>query len=280
MDLRRMKTVFIFVLLGINIMLSMVLYSARSYERQEKQTMVENLSGFLAKNMIYLPNTVTVPDSPEIYNFYLEKMFGSDHDLIEKFLGQNYENHGEGSFKSTRGTFSVESDVFKFYKSNPSDLITDFSQEKIEKLCRKEMDNLGVMSEVYEFNGFNYVDDGIRAIFTVKRNDDEFFDAYISFDVSEKGIFSVSGKNIISDLSVSGGSSPYYSVASILADLVKNEKLDPKISHTIVSIKPGYYIGKSAESYRNILAIPVWQIATDGGIILHYDARNGQEIEE
>lgn len=280
MDLRRMKTVFIFVLLGINIMLSFVLYSARNYERQEKQTMIENLSGLLAKNMIYLPKTVSVPDSPEIYNFYLEKMFGSDRDMIEKFLGKDYEAEGEESFKSALGRLSVEGDEFKFYKANPADSVTDFSQDKIEKLCRKEMENLGMMAEVYEFNGFNYVDDGIRAIFTVKRNDAEFFDAYISFDVSEKGVFAVSGKNIISDLSVSGGSAPYYSVVSILADLVKNDKLDPKLSHTIVSIKPGYYIGKSAESYRNILAIPVWQIATDGGIILHYDARNGQEIVE
>ncbi len=280
MDLRRMKTVFIFVLLGINIMLSFVLYSATNYERQEKQTMVENLSGLLAKNMIYIPKTVEVPDSPDTHNFYLEKMFGSDRDMIEKFLGKDYEAEGEEGFKSVLGRLSVEGDEFKFYKANPKDSVTDFSQDKIEKLCRKEMENLGMLSEVYEFNGFNYVDDGIRAIFTVKRNDAEFFDAYISFDVSEKRVFAISGKNIISDLSVSGGSAPYYSVVSILADLVKNDKLDPKLSHTIVSIKPGYYIGKSAESYRNILAIPVWQIATDGGIILHYDARNGQEIEE
>jgi len=69
-------------------------------------------------------------------------------------------------------------------------------------------------------------------------------------------------------------------VISILADLVKSEGLEKNVGHTIVSIKPGYYIGKSEESYRNILAIPVWQIATDRGVILHYDARSGQKIEE
>ena len=108
----------------------------------------------------------------------------------------------------------------------------------------------------------------------------EFFDAYISFDVSMDGILGVSGKNIVSKIKASDSNTPYYSVISILADLVKSQELEKNAAHTIVSIRPGYYIGKSEESYRNILAIPVWQIATDRGHILHYDARNGQKINE
>ena len=57
-------------------------------------------------------------------------------------------------------------------------------------------------------------------------------------------------------------------------------ELEKGVVHTIVSVIPGYYIGKTAESYRNILAITVWQIATDSGKILYYDARNGQLIKE
>ena len=143
-----------------------------------------------------------------------------------------------------------------------------------------EMENLGILAEVYAFGGINYVDERIKAIFTVRQEDMEFFDAYISFDVSENGILGVSGRNIVSKIKAFDSDTPYYSVISILADLVKSQELEKNVAHTIVSIRPGYYIGKSEESYRNILAIPVWQIATDRGHILHYDARNGQKINE
>lgn len=280
MDLRRMKTVFILVLAAINIMLLFVLYSTKNYEKEEKRVMVENVSTLLAENMIYLPETVQVPNSPDIYNFYIEKMFGSNRDMIVKFLGEEYTEQLSGTYESNIGTLTIEGDEFKFYKTAPQGKVADFSRENIEKLCREEMKTFGVMPDAYEFNGFNLVDMGTRAIFTVKKDKSEFFDAYISFDISDKGIYAISGRNIISGMSVSGGTSPYFNIVSILADLVRCERLEKNTAHKIVSIKPGYYIGKTAESYRNILAIPVWQIATDRGLILHYDARNGREIVE
>ncbi len=280
MDLRRIKTIFIIILLVINITLTFVLYNAKSYEREEKEAMVENLTALLAQEMIYLPDTVEVPDSPEIYNFYLEKMFGSNNEMVEKLLGKDYKATENGSYVSDLGRLTVLGDEFRLEWASPQGSVEDFSQDKIKKLCNDEMERLGIMSRIYEFNGFNYIDSGVKAIFTVKHDKAEFFDAYISFDVTHKGICGISGKNIISDLSASGGSTPYFNVVSILADFAKSEKLSEKAAHTIVSIKAGYYIGKNTESYRNIMAIPVWQIATDGGVILHYDARNGKEIQE
>ncbi|MBE7022890.1 MAG: hypothetical protein IJ285_04275 [Clostridia bacterium] len=280
MDLRRIKTIFIFILIAINIMLAFVLVSEKNSRSEEKKIITQNLSGLLEKNMIYLPEALEIPDSPDISSFYLEKMFGSDADMAEKFLGSNYTTDGSGRFESETGVLSVDGNEFKFFRKNPSGSVSEFSEEAIEKLCRDEMSGFGMIPEVYEFSGFNFVEDGTRAIFTVKHDDAEFFDAYIFFDVSEKGVFALSGKNIISEMNVAESNTPYFSVVSVLTDLVKNVRLDKNISHTIVSIKPGYYIGRSEESYRNILAIPVWQIATDKGLILHYDARSGQEIQE
>ena len=50
------------------------------------------------------------------------------------------------------------------------------------------MENLGLLEEVYSFEGLNFVDNGVKAIFSVKQEEAEFFDAYISFDVSDKGV--------------------------------------------------------------------------------------------
>ncbi len=279
MDLRRLKTVFIFVLIGINIMLVATLYSAKNYKSEEKKTMVENLTYLLSKNMIFIPETTEIPDSPDIYSFYLEKMFGSDEEMLVKFLGEDYTLEGD-VYKNGGDLLRITGDEFAFLRETPVGEISDLTPESIEKLCRTEMDNLGILADVYAFGGINYVDERIKAIFTVRQEDMEFFDAYISFDVSADGILGVSGKNIVSKIKASDSGTPYYSVISILADLVKSQELEKNAAHTIVSIRPGYYIGKSEESYRNILAIPVWQIATDRGHILHYDARNGQKINE
>ena len=55
MDLRRLKTIFIFILVALNIMFCAVLYSAQNYEKEERLAMTSSLTKLLAKNMIYLP---------------------------------------------------------------------------------------------------------------------------------------------------------------------------------------------------------------------------------
>ncbi|MDO4744214.1 MAG: hypothetical protein Q4A86_02395 [Clostridia bacterium] len=280
MDLRRLKTIFIFVLIALNIMFGAVLYNAYNYEKEERQIMVESLTTLLAKDMIYLPQRLELPHSPEIYSFYLEKMFGHNDDLVTRFLGEIWEPEQNGGYVSEKGSLLLDGDEFKFFNKNPEGSVTDFSEENIESLCRDEMQRLGILSNLYVFSGVNFVDDGIKAIFTARHEDSVFFDAYISFDVSEKGIVTISGRNMVSDLTVSSNGTDFFSITSILPDLSRNAALEKGVAHTIVSITPGYYIGKTAESYRNILAIPVWQIATDSGKIIYYDARNGMSIDE
>ena len=280
MDLRRLKTVFIVVLVAINIMLCAVIYNATNFEKEERLTMTESLTKLLAKDMIYLPGRLEFPESPGIYNFYVEKMFGNNADLIEKFLGKNSQLISESEYKSGKGRLLLEGDEFKFFNSSPAGEIIDFSEENVERLCRKEMERLGILSELYAFSGINFVDDGIRGIFTAQNEKTTFFDAYISFDITDKGISAVSGRNLISALEVSHSGADFLNIISILPDLSENSALEKGVAHTVVSITPGYYIGRTAESYKNILAIPVWQIATDSGKILYYDARNGNSIEE
>lgn len=280
MDLRRLKTVFIVVLVAINIMLCAVIYNATNFEKEERLTMTESLTKLLAKDMIYLPGRLEFPESPGIYNFYVEKMFGNNADLIEKFLGKDSQLISESEYKSGKGRLLLEGDEFKFFNSSPAGEIIDFSEENVEKLCRKEMERLGILSELYAFSGINFVDDGIRGIFTAQNEKTTFFDAYISFDITDKGISAVSGRNLISALEVSHSGADFLNIISILPDLSENSALEKGVAHNVVSITPGYYIGRTAESYKNILAIPVWQIATDSGKILYYDARNGNSIEE
>lgn len=279
MDMRRLKTIFIFVLIAINVMFFAILHNARNYEREEKRTMTKSISMLLSENMIYLSEKAELPASPQIHNFYLEKMFGSNEELVLKFLGNDYALTAESKYESDEGVLYIDGDEFRFVKNTPCGAVEDFSEENIEKVCREEMQHYGIMSDLYVFGGFNFVDNGVRAIFTVQHDENIFFDAYISFDIFENGLGGIAGKNLLSDLIDTDSRNDFCSIISILPDLAENPTLESNTSHTVVSITSGYYIGKTAESYRNILAIPVWQIATDTGQILYYDARNGQRVE-
>lgn len=280
MDLKHLKTIFIFVLLALNIIFCAIIYNAKNYEKAEMETLTKSITSLLAEDMIFLPPQISLPQSPDISNYYLEKMFGDNDELITKFLGENKTQVSETDYSSDKGLFHLSGDEFKFTNKSPSASITDFSEGHIEKLCRQEMKRLGILSDLYVFSGINFVDDAIRAIFTAQQGDFAFFDAYISFDISPQGISSISGRNMVSNLEAIESGDAFFNITSILPGLSENPLLEKNVAYTIVSIIPGYYIGKTAESYHNILAIPVWQIATDSGAILYYDARNGEYILE
>ncbi len=280
MDLRRLKTIFIFVLAALNIMFCAVLYNAQNYEKEEQRIMAESLSNLLAKDMIYLPQKMELPESPEIYGFYLEKMYDENEELVNRFLGEGWQKAQDGDYTSESGKLRIEGTEFKFFNKKPNFAVDDFSEGNMEKICREEMTRLGILSDLYVFSGLNLVDNGVKAIFTAQHEDGVFFDAYISFDVSREGITQVSGRNLVANLDATESETKFFSITSILTELPENPNLQKGVAHTIVSITPGYYIGETVEDYRNVLAIPVWQIATDSGEILYYDARNGQNIAE
>ncbi len=279
MDLRRLKTVFIVIFALIDILLGTLLFRVVGQEREIKKETDDSVTAFLQRNMIFLAPGVELPKSPEMSNCYLEKMSESNEDFVTKLLGGSYTVSEDGEYSSGNRSLHIGGAEFIYENTAPETPLSDMSASSIEALCRNELKRLGIDRKFYKFNGINVNDNTIKAIFTVEYNKSVFFDSYLSFDVSKNGICGIAGKNLVADISVSGNSAEYFKIDSILMDLPKNPFLDKNKQHTIVSIKEGYYIGKGSENYRNILAVPVWQIATDSGLILYYDARNGNYIE-
>ena len=280
MDLRRLKWFFILILLGANIFMWSILKSAELFEQKEKVAMTDNISEILKKEMIILPGELVVPETPKASNYYLEKMFGSNEEMVVKFLGETYSETGERMYESSLGTLFINGDEFIYKKKSDEGSGENEAADSVEMLCRKEMQRLGIKEEVYAYGGMNKIPVGDKVIFTVKHQESVFFDAYVSFDIVDGRIVSMGGKNIISGLEVTESSNVYPDAESVLVGLSRSEKLVQGMPHRIISIRHGYYIGKGGESYKNILAIPVWQIAVDTGQIIHFDARNGRELEE
>ncbi len=280
MDLRKLKTIFIFVLLIINAALGTMLYNAEGLEKEISGITRNNVEGLLRRDMIFLAPNLDIPSPPEIKNIYLEKMSADNEEFVMYLLRGKYVSDSEGVYRNGERSLEINGDEFVYKNSLPEKAVEDFSPNTIEKACRHEMDALGIKSELYTFGGINKLENGVRAVFTMQHDNDVFFDAYISFDVSNKGIHSISGKNLISRLTSSSRTKKYFNVSSILLELSKNPDFEKNKQITVMSIKHGYYIGRDTEAFRNILAIPVWQIVTDSGDILYYDARNGNYISD
>lgn len=81
MDLKHLKTIFIFVLLALNIIFCAIIYNAKNYEKAEMETLTKSITSLLAEDMIFLPPQISLPQSPDISNYYLEKMFGDNDEL-------------------------------------------------------------------------------------------------------------------------------------------------------------------------------------------------------
>lgn len=139
MDLRRLKTVFIIILIVANIYMGMILWNTKSFEQQEKVAMADSISEILKKEMIFLPNDLALPETPVAQNFYLEKMFGSREEMIVKLLGSEYSENGVGSYSGANGTLFINGDEFIFRKTTATGAMDMFSSTEIEDLCRAEM---------------------------------------------------------------------------------------------------------------------------------------------
>ncbi len=278
MDLRRLKTVFIVVLIIFNLVLGIILYNAIRQEKEIANVTKSNVERILQRDMIYFAPNLEIPSSPEIHNVYLERMSADNEEFAVRMLGGKYSVNDSGVYKSGEKSLEISGDEFVYKNSAPEKTVSDFTPKGVEQVCRKEMEALGIKSELYMFGGINQIENGMRAVFTMQHENDVFFDAYISFDISNNGISSISGKNIISNMTASARNEKYFNISSVLLELPKSPHYDKSKKTVIMSIKHGYYIGGNIESYSNILAIPVWQIVTDSGEILYYDARNGEYI--
>lgn len=278
MDLRRLKTVFIVVLLIINLALGVILYNAVRQDREIASVTKSNVERILQRDMIYFAPNLQIPEAPEIYNVYLERMSADNEEFATRMLDGKYSVDDDGVYRVGEKSLEINGDEFVYKNPSPEKTVSDFTPKGVEEACRKEMETLGIKSELYMFGGINQIESGMRAVFTMQHGKDVFFDAYMSFDITNNGISSISGKNIISNMTASARNEKYFNVSSVLLELPKLPHYDKSKKTIIMSIKPGYYIGGNTETYSNILAIPVWQIVTDSGEIFYYDARNGEYI--
>ena len=277
MDWYKTKNILIFVLIILNLTIFTVFWRTNTQYRIIKNQTYDNIIKILGTNNIRLDKKI-IPDYPEAFTSrYIERAVSDNAPFIIKLLDGSYTHDTKNNiYKSDGKTFSVQKDTFDYSNTSPDNPPKEMTEKYIDDYCIKKMKLMGLDYKLYSFDGLNYNGDKLKAIFTPVIGDYKFFDSYISFEICDKGITSISGKNLILSKTASGISSPVYDLSNVLLDLCSNSSLNKSQINKIVSISLGYYVGNVEDIYSNVLAIPVWQFAFESGTILYYDARNGK----
>lgn len=280
MDWYRTKNILIFVLLILNITLFTVYYRTTAQHRIVDNQTRDNIVDILNSSNIRL-NKALIPDTPSSFTGrYIERAVTGNSPFVIKLMGNSYSYDEENNiYKAGTKTLTVKKDTFEYSDTAPQIPPEEKSEKYLKEFCIKAMKALDIDYKLYSFEGLNYNESSVKAIFSPVLGNYKFFDAYMAFEISDKGITSVSGKNIILAKTASGISSKVFDINSVLLDLCSNPGLSKAQINTVASIQLGYYIGEIDEIYSNVLAIPAWQIAMENGGIFYYDARNGKLLQ-
>jgi len=280
MDWYRTKNILIFVLLVLNITLFTVYYRTNTQQKIVNSQTKDNIVSILGNNNIKLDKSM-IPDMPSDFtSHYIERAVTANLPFTIKLMGEGYAYDDEKNvYKTETKTLAVKKDTFEFSDTDPSEPPEEKTEKHLEDYCVKVMKKLDIDYKIYNLEGFNYHENSTKVIFTPAIGKYKFFDSYIAFEVTDKGVSAISGKNIILAKTASGISMKVFDINTVLLSLCSDAELNKSQVNKIASIKLGYYIGEIEEIYSNVLAIPAWQIALENGGIYYYDARNGKFLQ-
>ena len=278
MDLRRVKTIAIAVLLMIFVAMSMFLISLTKKDKAIEKEANEQVIALLAKSNIILDSSLIPEKNESVEESYVDKIIPMDHVFIEKLLGKGYSGKEENKYENGNKRIMIDGASFTYMAGEGEDSVRINDRSQVENYCREKLEWLGADEELYVFSGVNKAGDTVKALFRGNFENYEFFDSFISFELTENGVKSIQSKNLLSSCTSSQEKTALYSIKSILLDIAGNPEMDKEKKTSVISIAKGYYIGRES-NYRKTMAVPVWQIALDDGNIMYYDARNGNYIE-
>jgi len=278
MDLRRIKTITIAVLLIIFIMLSGFLISLNRRDKAIEKEANSQVVALLDKNNIILDINIIPEKNERVEESYVEKIIPKDPVFIEKLLGKGYRGKEAGLYEKGDKALMIDGASFSYIAGENAESVKINDKTQVESYCREKLKWLGADEKLYAFSGVNMTGNTVKALFSGKYEKYEYFDSFITFELTEKGIKSVQAKNLLSSSTASQEKTALFSINSILLDIAGNPEMDKEKKTSVISIAKGYYIGRESD-YKKTMAVPVWQIALDDGTIMYYDARNGNYIE-
>lgn len=262
MDWKRFKKIIIIVLILINIVfLVYFVHIKRSDSRVSEETQ-ENVISVLKKNNIIIDEEIFPENKDEYSACYVSRLTDLDSSFAKMLMGEN-------------GTMSEKDEIFTMtYKTDKK---VPLDEENVEKACFDYMTEHGINSGMYKAKKIEISGKSAKAEFSLFYDDCLFFDSFLKFEITGKGIEKVTGRNIVrQEENISSYKEKPMPVESIMVAIQKDKKTDKPIE--ITKMEFGYYLGKSAGVYVSVLSLPVWKVSFEDKSYLYYDARNGNLI--
>lgn len=262
MDWKRFKKIIIVVLVLINIVFSIYYLNLKLSDSRVSQETRNNVVSVLSRSNIILEDE-DFPENRKNYSAcYVTRLIDCDSSFAKKIKGNT-------------GVISEKDELFTV-NFKPEGKIK-LNEKAVIDACVNYMNESGIDSKMYHHKKVKFSDKQAKVRFNLCYDDCLFFDSFIDFYISEKGIIKLEGRNIIrNDGNLRAYEEKLLPVESIIVAVPKDKPSSETIK--ISNVEFGYYFGKSAGVYVNVLSLPVWKISFEDNTFLYYDARNGNLI--
>ena len=281
MDWARIKNILIILFLIINIFLCAFVYISRQEEKNIYNETADKIIAILEKQDIILDKKNIPQSMKNMKSCYIDRIIQSEQSFIQNIMGE-YHIAGEGSYVNQYKSLTITAGDIDFKDTTVRQEtinLSAMSAADINRYCKQNITKYGISLNGTIFKGINVIGDNRKAIFSYQYDKYDIIDAYVTVELSANGISRIQGKNIITHGFLVDEQIKVIPLFDILLDFPNNPQLNKSRKVEIINITQGYYIGKGAESYKSLVAIPVHQIVTDDGNMYHYDARNASFIE-
>ncbi len=261
MDWKRFKKIIIVVLIMINIVFLVYFLNIKMSDNHMEKETKNNVISVLKKNNIILDEDVFPKNRGKCSACYVTRLIEKDSDFANRLKGES-------------GEITEKDELFTITLKGTDK--TKMTEEGVRKACFDYMNSYGINSDMYKEMSVEIDGKTAKARYNLFYDGCQFFDSFLDFEITEKGIKRISGRNIIKNDSVSGYEETLMPIESILVAISENKETDKPVK--ISKIDFGYYFGKSAGVYVNVLSLPVWKVSFEDGTDIYYDARNGNLI--
>lgn len=263
MEWSKIKTIFIWIFLFVNLFLFSVYFKSMYTGKSLDDDIIKSTVEVLKINNITAKEDVIPKNYDNARVCTVENRFAD----VKTFLKNVFETDRKGIEFLTEDNVQIGGNTF--YSARKEDATLDI--DNYVKYTEKVLEDAGIITagtyKREEKDGFLY--------FYLQFENKMFFDSYVRVKADSTGISEIFGINWLGDSIIEEGIAEAVSPAEILVNFAAMGKREDNI--VINSMTAGYYLGERDETIR-VTAAPVWRISTSKGDYF-YDMKNGDLLE-
>jgi len=278
MDWSRAKTILIYVVLTLNIIL-LLFISSYKLDINASRQMIADTTQIMKNRGIVIECEIPVYNDKSPWLIFEDGRLDR-HKLMEKLFNKigtakDYIEDKEELSEGSRKVTFLGSSWFKYSDENPSEHIDIFDRDEAEKYVKSFLSGLGLYIPQYKLDNFVVnPDNSITFHYIEKKNGFLVFDNFTVVTLAGGGVSSLEYKH----REIKGFTSDSLPVLPAYKILLKNFSYGENI--TITGIDIGFKGYKPEQEIKEYSEAPAWRITIKGGTPRFFKASDGEEIKE